>query len=101
MITDKVVTLDQPTQIRWAMMTKSKVTPITPQEALLEQNGKNLSVKILDLENGKWEVKNVSNPPHDWERDNPGANMLYFSADLSSNQEVTFSVEFTDVEVNP
>lgn len=94
LLEDQLGTLGQATRIRWAMLTNAEINLKDTRRALLKQNEKTLAVILDGLKDVKWQVKDVSHPPRDWESQNPDTRMLYFEADLPRDQETRYTVKF-------
>ncbi|MDF3129542.1 heparinase II/III family protein [Kiritimatiellaeota bacterium B1221] len=93
-IEDQLRTLNQPTQIRWAMLTHAQVDLSHPQGPVLKQDNQLLQLQLNGLEDVTWQVSEVSDPPQEWERKNPNTRMLYFEQDLPPESEITYTVKF-------
>ncbi len=89
-IRDEVKTLNQPTSLRWSMVTEALVN-LGDREATLIKNGKTLYLKVegpSSLQMGTWSTA----PNNDYDAQNPGTVMVGFECELPAEAEATFEV---------
>ena len=90
-IQDEFRALDQPTTVRWAMVTPAQVTFTGDKTALLKQKGKTLRVRVLT--DTKTQLQTYSTKPKaDYDAANPGTRMLGFEVSLAPNQRMQMAV---------
>ncbi|MET3872607.1 heparinase II/III domain-containing protein [Puniceicoccus vermicola] len=86
-VEDDFEILDQPTEIRWSMLTFAEVTLEDDHRATLTQDGETLSFEVLSPKAEKLEVIDISNPPKDYDARNPGAKLLSFTLSLEPSAD--------------
>jgi hypothetical protein len=64
--------------VRWAMVTRAEIEFRGPREAVLRQNGKHLTLRVLQPAAAQLRLFEVETPPADFDSPNPGTRMLGF-----------------------
>ncbi|MBQ9431729.1 MAG: heparinase II/III family protein [Kiritimatiellae bacterium] len=89
---DSVKGLKPGTPVRWAMMTRAKVSGQDGATIRLEEKGRTLRLEQLG---GVWEWKTEENPrPNEWDEPNPGFRQLTFTVIVPESGDVDFGVRF-------
>jgi hypothetical protein len=94
-VEDHVTTVDKKnTHIRWGMATHANVS-ISGKEgrkAVLSQDGKSMTLRILSPEGARLRTYDMENPPRSWDEKNPNMRMIGFEVELPANTCETFLV---------
>jgi hypothetical protein len=86
-IQDEFKAADQPTTVRWAMVTPAKVSIESNKSALLQKEGKSIHLTVLTDE--EIELRTYSTEPKaDYDARNPGTRLIGFEVSLSPEQAV-------------
>jgi hypothetical protein len=90
-IRDEIVNNQVAKTMQWRMLTPATVKSMGKDHFVLEQNGKTLTLKVL---NGKGiNMKTWStNPPNDYDAENPGSLLVGFEVELNANEKRDFEV---------
>ena len=84
LIQDEIATRDRTakTSVRWGMVTRAEVTNLRGASAVLKQNGKQLTIRVLSPENVTLETYETTQPPSAHDAANPGTRMIGFEVQL-------------------
>jgi hypothetical protein len=77
-VQDEFTTLDQPAEVRWAMVTRATVRLGATGTATLEQGGKRLTLRVLEPAGATLEVFPTDPPPSQTDAANPGTRQVGF-----------------------
>lgn len=92
LIQDDLTALDRPTPIRWGMVTRAEVTIESDNAAVLRQDGKSVSLRVLSPAGARLAVFDTENPPRDFDAKNPGTRMIGFEVELAPGAAETLAV---------
>lgn len=94
-IEDAIETLQNPTEIRWGMVSYAEVQIESSQRARLTQDGQSLMVELDAPASASFEIYEIETPPNAYDAPNPGAKMLGFRVSLPPESCERFSVRLT------
>jgi hypothetical protein len=80
LLQDELKGLAEGSIVRWGMITPAKVNTATPSTLLLQQDGQQLTLTIVEPKGAIWSVINTQTPRHEWDSPNPGTSMVAFEA---------------------
>lgn len=89
-IRDEVQTLDQPTRLRWQILTPAAVS-LSEKGAELRQQGKTLMLKVSGPDNLVMRTWSTA-PTNDYDAPNPGTILVGFECDLPAQSSVEFEI---------
>lgn len=89
-IRDELETLDKTTKVRWNMLTHASVETGN-KEATLTLDGKKMSLKVKGPDNVVMRTWSTE-PPNDYDAENPGTVMVGFECELPANTKENFEV---------
>lgn len=89
-VRDEIETLDQPTSIRWNMVTPAEVD-LGAKEATLTSQGKTLLLKVQGPDNLSMKTWSTA-PTNNYDAENPGTIMVGFECELPANSSEVFEV---------
>ena len=92
LVQDEVRSLEKSASIRWGMVTGAKATISDNATAILEQDGRTLSLRVLSPESAKLEIYETENPPHDYDAKNPNTRMIGFKCEVGAASTETLAV---------
>jgi hypothetical protein len=90
-VKDEIITADNPTTVRWAMLTPAEVIIDSNGAAMLTQKGKKLQLKILEPADAvlkTWPTQGRN----DFDAPNPGTMLVGFEVALSANSKTNLTV---------
>lgn len=97
MITDEVTADDETCNVRWTMSTNAQVSITSRNCVLLEQNGRQLHLKLADKQ-CKAKISVVENtPPHDYDVANPDSRRICIDFKVPRNATRTLRVQLCPV----
>ena len=84
-IQDEFTALDQPTTVRWAMVTPAKVSITGDKGALLKKDGKTMRLSVIT--DKKMQLQTYSTAPKaDYDASNPNTRLIGFEISLSGRE---------------
>ena len=89
-VRDEVETLDDPTKLRWNLVTPAEVT-LTKDGATLKKDGKTMYLKVKGSTNFKMKTWSTA-PTNGYDAENPGTIMVGFESTLPANSTDKFEV---------
>jgi hypothetical protein len=92
-IRDELQTLYHPTSVRWGMVTHARVRFEYERQAVLQQAGKQLSLRVLSPADARLQLFETAKPPHDYDAPNPGTRMIGFQVDIPSSTSTSLVVQ--------
>ncbi len=90
-IQDEFKATNQPTKVRWAMVTPAEVSIQGKNKALLKKGGKTMHLAVLTDANVQLKTYSTE-PKADYDARNPGTRLIGFEMSLSSGQAVRTAV---------
>lgn len=90
-IKDEIATAENPTTVRWAMLTPAEVSIDANGSATLTQKGKKLQLKVLEPSNitlKTWSTQGKN----DFDATNPGTTLVGFEAALPANSKTNLTI---------
>lgn len=96
LIQDELKALDD-TTVRWGMLTKAKITILSKNKALLELDGKQMTLHLFSP-NGQLEIYESATPKQKYDAPNPGTKMIGFKVNCLKGQSTSFRVWITPNE---
>jgi hypothetical protein len=99
-VRDELVTLNQPTKLRWTIATSALVSLNPDGSAFLTKNGKRLLVRAIEP-TGVTLITWSTTPPHDYDAPNPGAALLGFEIELPPNSRAALTVVLSPDNLTP
>lgn len=97
-IQDEFKATNQPTIVRWAMVTPAKVSIESSKSALLQKEGKNIRLNVLTDEDIQLRTYSTE-PKADYDAPNPDTCLVGFEVSLSSGQAVCTAVILSPSDV--
>jgi len=94
LIQDDIEGIDRPVTVRWAMVTGAKVLIQSPRQAVLEQDGKKLLVRVVSDTPAQLTIYSTE-PKAEWDAPNPGRRMIGFEVELAAAQKQSIGVLMT------
>ncbi|WP_295767900.1 heparinase II/III family protein [uncultured Mucilaginibacter sp.] len=91
LISDEVETGSKECMIRWAMLTPASVASIKGNELTLQQNGKQMHLKVEGIEGIELQTWSTA-PPHSYDAANPGTALVGFETRVNANSKKAFKV---------
>jgi hypothetical protein len=91
LVQDEVETLDQPTTLRWTLLTPASVAITGNNRAELTKDGKKLILEVAAPANVTMKTWSTD-PPHDYDAPNPGTTLTGFEVTLPANTKTTIRV---------
>ncbi|HQE81363.1 MAG TPA: heparinase II/III family protein [Candidatus Hydrogenedentes bacterium] len=92
LVQDEVCSLGNSASVRWGMVTGAKITISDSATAILEQDGRTLSLRVLSPESATLEIYETENPPHDYDAKNPNTRMIGFKCEVGAASTETLAV---------
>ncbi len=92
LLQDEVKTLAHETHVRWGMATEAAVTLSDNGAAVLKQDGKTMTLRVLSPEGSKLAVYDMEKPPSGHDAKNPNTRMVGFEAGMAASSAATFAV---------
>ena len=86
-------TLDQPTTVRWGMVTRAEVEIQANATAILRRDGKTLTLRVLEPQDVQLKTYETASPPHDYDVSNEGTRMIGFEAEFAPQSMQRLVVE--------
>jgi hypothetical protein len=90
-VRDEVEMADEPSSIRWTMVTPAEVHLVNAGTAELRQLGKKMLVKVVEPKGVNLTTWSTE-PPNDFDEPNPGTTRIGFEITVPANQKVSFTV---------
>lgn len=82
---------DKTTKVRWAMLTSAEVNIISPTQAILKRDNKELRVHVDGNPNLSLEIFSTE-PPHEYDAPNPNTRMIGFYIPTQKAEKVSITV---------
>ena len=92
LIQDELRVAEDTASVRWGMVTRAEVTIVSDTEAVLEENGRTVTLRVLAPERARLEIYETENPPRDYDARNPGTRMIGFTCKVSGSAVDTLAV---------
>ncbi|HNR33525.1 MAG TPA: heparinase II/III family protein, partial [Candidatus Hydrogenedentes bacterium] len=92
LIQDEVAAPNRAVSIRWAMATRAEVTIAEDGGAVLRQDGQTVSLRVLAPANARLTVRDIENPPREFDSKNPNTRMVGFEALIPAATTETWGV---------
>ncbi|MFN8347757.1 MAG: heparinase II/III family protein [Spirosomataceae bacterium] len=90
-IKDEILTDNQPTTVKWVMLTPAEVKIIENGTAELSQKGKTVQLQVAEPANATLKTW-TTQPIHDYDAPNPGTVLVGFEVTLPTNVKTTLNV---------
>ncbi|HEY1055431.1 MAG TPA: heparinase II/III family protein, partial [Emticicia sp.] len=90
-VKDEIGTAENPTTVRWAMLTPAEVNIEANGMATLTQKGKKLQIKVLEPANVTLKTW-LTEGSHDYDAPNPGTTLVGFESSLPANTKVNLTI---------
>lgn len=90
-VKDEIATAENPTTVRWAMLTPAEVSIEANGTATLTQKGKKLQIKVLEPANVTLKTW-ATQGSHDFDALNPGTSLVGFEATLPANSKTNLTI---------
>lgn len=81
--------------VRWGMVTPAEVEIRGPREAILRQQGKQLTLRVLSPAGARLQLFDVATPPAEHDSPNPGYRMIGFVTTPASGSPLDLEVRLT------
>ncbi len=91
LIRDEIQNVDQPSAVRWAMVTHDSVDIVDRQTARIQKDGQTLIFKVIQPTRTELAIFSTT-PPNDFELRNPDTKMIGFEVELKPNEKQTLLV---------
>ncbi len=93
-VQDEITAPNKDITVRWGFITKADAELEGDSIAVLRQNGKTMTVKVIEGADVKLEIYNTEKPKKPYDEANPGTCMVGFTVKLKADSENTFAVQF-------
>lgn len=92
LIQDEVRALENTASVRWGMVTSAKVTISNNAAAVLEKDGRAVSLRVLSPKDAQLEIYETESPPRDYDAKNTGTRMIGFTTEVDAGSRETLVV---------
>jgi hypothetical protein len=93
LIQDDLRAGDQAARVRWGMVTRAKVTINEDGLASLEQNGKQVWLRVVAPSEVSLRIEDVEDPPRDYDAKNPNTRMILFDVEVPAFEDSRIAVQ--------
>lgn len=106
LVQDEITTGERPATVRWAMLTRGMPT-IDGGNAVLEQDGRTLALRVLSPPGVTLRIWPTDPPPNRWDASNKGTRIIGFEVPITAAQQQRLAVVLvpgggtTDAVVKP
>ena len=95
-VTDYVQAANEPTSIRWTMVTSATPQLINKRTLELSKDGKRLKMILESPASASFSILD-NNPPHDYDAPNPDSYRIIFDTNLKEGQRETLKVRLVPI----
>jgi hypothetical protein len=100
-VVDEILPAAAAPPVRWAMYTEARVSIAEPRRAVLTQEGRTLTARILEPEFARWECIDASQPPAPHDAPCPGLSRLQFQVPAGGPKPLRLVVALEPGGVTP